>query len=221
MRFCLQPGGYNRQAQMAALGCRDAVIAQTPDRDACPIGSVEWTADYAQQLGLPAPSGIPTYPVELWPWLWRDCQRDLFGRVPADRFVKPLRVKAFTGGIRRDIAEPVDPAEPVWSCELVAFAAEWRCLVLGGRIVSVAQYGDGDDAECDVAEAQRMVDAWPAQPVGWALDVGIIGKQLAMVEANDGWALGFYSGHDRAAYLRVIFARWAQLCAAVDARPEP
>lgn len=207
MKFHLQPGGYNRQAQHCAV-LSGAVSA--PAHDVTPIGSVEWTADYAAAVGVTL-QPWETYPDPLRPWLGREVRRGVYADAKPGEFVKPQRIKAFTGALRCDVAEAVDPGEPVWISEAVAFVAEWRCYILAGRVVGVGQYGEGDDASPDPVEVARMLAAFPG-PAGWALDVGVLadGRQV-LVEANDGWALGFYTGCPRDAYLSVIAARWAEL----------
>lgn len=206
--------GHNRQAaQCAILEGREHRGA--PARDVVPIGSVEWTREYACAVGVGLPE-FPTYPSALRRFLGRTTFVHRFAFVSDHWFVKPVQVKAFTGGIKRELTEPVEPSRLVWASEPVTFAAEWRCYVLRGEIVGVGQYGEGDDAELDLTLPRRMVEAWPGQPAGWALDVGLLDDgRLVLVEANDGWALGYYRGCDRRAYLDVIAARWAELCGEV------
>jgi hypothetical protein len=204
--FTLQPGGYNGAAQQAARA-HGAISA-----NGTPIGSVEWTRAYAAGLGITLPE-LETYPAELWSWLGRKIRRGVFADAAPDEFVKPALCKAFTGALRRDVecAGLIAPGEPCWICEPVAFVAEWRCYILRGQVATWAQYGEGDDAEPDMAQVEEMLAVCPG-PAGWALDVGRLadGRQV-LVEANDGWALGFYKGADPVAYLAVIAARWEEM----------
>lgn len=209
--FC-QPGHNRQAAQCAILEGREHRGA--PARDVVPIGSVEWTQEYARTVGVTLPT-FPTYPAALRGFLGRGTFVQWFYLVPDRWFVKPVKVKEFTGGIKSELTAPVNPYQIVWASEPVTFAAEWRCYVLRGEIVGVGQYGEGDDAELDLTMPRRMVAAWPNQPAGWALDVGRLADgRVVLVEANDGWALGYYRGCDRRAYLDVIAARWAELCGA-------
>ena len=209
--FLCQPGQNRQAAQCAILEGREH--REAPARDVVPIGSVEWTREYARAVGVTLPD-FPTYPAELSGFLGRTTFCLLFDGVPEHWFVKPVAVKAFTGGIKSELTEPVKSDRLVWASEPVAFTAEWRCYVLRGEIVGVGQYGEGDDAELDQTMPRRMVEAWPSQPAGWALDVGRLSDgRIVLVEANDGWALGYYRGCDRRAYLDVIAARWAELAA--------
>jgi len=210
MTFTLQPGGHNREAQHCARIHGTLERSPTAKRETTPIGSVEWTRCHAVWVSVHLPD-MPTYPAELWPWLGRNVRTAVFSDAAWHDFVKPIRCKAFTGAIRSEVTELVSPGEPVWICEPVQFVAEWRLYILRGRVATWAQYGEGDDAEPDLAAVAQMLQAWPG-PAGWALDVGRLadGRQV-LVEANDGWALGFYKGADPVAYLEVISARWAEL----------
>lgn len=208
-RFALQGGGYNRQAAYAAiLAGREG---KGVSADLVPIGTVEWTQDYAAKVGVTLPPW-ETYPQALWPWLGRDVTPVPFRLAKAGNFVKPQRTKVFTGGIKANLEDPVEPDEMCWESEPVSFVAEWRCYVLRGQIVAISQYGEGDDADLNPTVPGEMVAAWPGQPAGWALDVGLLDDgRLVLVEANDGWALGLYNGCPRLAYLDVIAARWTEL----------
>lgn len=205
--FCLQPGGYNREAQWCA---RRADVTTEPSRLAVPIGTVEWTIQYAARFGIEMPEW-QTYPPSLSPWLGRSVWPELFCHVLPGQFCKPIHLKRFTGALREHVDKEVSPYEPVWISDPVAFTAEWRCYILQGQIVGWGQYGEGDDAEPNLAQVASMLAAWRG-PAGWTLDVGRLadGRQV-LVEANDGWALGYYKGCPPEQYLRVIAARWAEL----------
>lgn len=204
MDFTLQNGVFNKEAQHAAR------IYGTVAPGGTPIGSVEWTRAYASNRGIVLPEP-ETYPEALRPWLGRHVIAGRFAAARENEFVKPARCKAFTGAIRSEITETVDPLEPCWISVPVQFVAEWRCYILRGEVATWAQYGEGDDAEPDLAQVAEMLAAWPG-PAGWALDVGWLadGRQV-LVECNDGWALGLYKGADPKAYLAVIAARWEEL----------
>ena len=214
--YALQPGGFNSQAQFCAHTHGVAAPASSlPSADVVPVGSVEWTREYAARLRINL--GDPaTYPEPLRDFLLREVRASRYGRAKPHQFVKPMRCKAFTGGIRSTIAEAVAEDERVWISEPVEFTAEWRCYVLRGEVVGVGRYDDGcpDEAEPDMAVVGAMLAAWPG-PAGWALDVGLLADgRTALVEVNDAWALGYYhEGCSRQAYLDVIAARWDQIVA--------
>lgn len=50
---------------------------------------------------------------------------------------------------------------------------------------------------------------------GYAIDVGLLDDgQLALVECNDGFALGLYPGMAPSRYAELLFARWRELLSA-------
>lgn len=213
MKFAIQ-SGQNRAAAMCAVV--EGLTAE-PARDVTPIGSVEWTREYAVWFGVALPE-TGTYPKALRPWLLRSVRRGVLADALPSEFVKPVRCKAFTGAICRDLQETADPAEPVWISEPVTWAAEWRVYVKNGTVAGWAQYGEGDDDEPDMPVVKAMLAAYSG-PAGWALDVGRLDDgRMALVEANDGWALGYYRGCPRMAYLETIAARWVELAAKAAGR---
>lgn len=200
----------NREAARCAM-LADAAYVGPPRSDTVPIGSVEWTHSYATALGMKLPY-VSTYPTSLAPWMQRSVRRTLFAEVQQHEFVKPIRLKAFTGGIKSKLGEHVDPAEQVWACEPVKWLAEWRCYILHGKIVGVSQYGEGEDTELDLDAPLHMIEAFTSAPAGYALDVGLLSSgRVALVEVNDGWALGYYKGCSRDAYLELIATRWKEI----------
>ncbi|MBF6135515.1 ATP-grasp domain-containing protein [Nocardia otitidiscaviarum] len=99
----------------------------------------------------------------------------------------PQRRKSFTGAAcysERDFAVlgKVSRRQRVWCSELVRWLTEYRVYVIDGRIVAVDHY-DGD---------------------------GAVPLDLALVEANDGYALGAYA-IDADLYTELVLRRWRQL----------
>lgn len=111
------------------------------------------------------------------------------------------------------------PSEtPVWMSSTIDFAGEWRYYVLEGRIVGASRYDP--DGEEDVRApsdywVQWAVDRFQAEAglAAWCLDVGRIEDgRIAVVEANDAWAIGLYGqALDARTYLKFLWARWSQL----------
>ena len=168
------------------------------------------------------------YPENLAPYYGRSFRRTTLGVVRrrlndggGSVFVKPAeRRKRFTGlvlGGPEDlwrVASVGDNVRVVCS-DVVTWLTEWRVFVHGGEVVGVEHY-DGDTAlrpDADVVEA--VVTALRATcPAGFAIDVGVIGEtgRTAVVEVNDGFALGRY-GLDPDAYVDLLVARWRELLA--------
>lgn len=178
-----------------------------------PVGSVEFVRRYADLNRIPLPDG-DTYPEPLRWALRRPVQSCAFSAVPAGFFCKPMRTKAFTGGIDPGINETVDLSEPVWCSPPIQLLAEFRVYVISGRVVGSSRYDDGDnEAELEMDFVHRVIAAYSEAPVGYALDVGINDAGNLLVEVNDGWALGYYrwgnmSGPD---YINLATERWMEI----------
>ena len=182
-------------------------------RATVPVGSVEFVRRYADLNRIPLPDG-DTYPEPLRWALRRPVQSCAFSAVPAGFFCKPMRTKAFTGGIAPDANETIDLNEPVWCSPPIQLLAEFRVYIVNGRVVGSSRYDDGDDeVELEMEFVHRMIAAYSDAPAGYALDVGVTDAGGLLVEANDGWALGYYrwgnmSGSD---YIELLTKRWVEI----------
>ena len=129
-------------------------------------------------------------------------------RTPA--FLKPPNDKSFPArvyleGTQLPGADAVDSDTPVLASDPVTFAVEFRLYVLDGEIVTGAQYaidGDLDIEPLDGHESEQRVlgfakdvlrEAVDTLPSGVVLDVGLIGGEPAVIEANAAWASGHYA----------------------------
>lgn len=182
--------------------------------DFIPVGSVEFTREFARLNGIALPEW-QTYPPSLQIFAGRRLWKGTFSDAEMDDFVKPLRTKAFTGDIKSQINEAVDPREPVWISDPVEFKAEFRYYVLDRAIVGFSRYDDKDE-EISPPEKDRvqiMIDSYEGQPIGYSIDVGIIDKGAVLVEVNDGWSLGYYPWGNMTprSYVDLIEARWKQI----------
>ena len=94
--------------------------------------------------------------------------------------------------------------------------SEFRAYVIGARTVALDHYdGDPDLRPCErvIAEAVRAYYDSGEAPAGYGIDFGVLDDgSTALVEANDGYALGAY-GIAADLYADVLLARWAQLMA--------
>ncbi|WP_296701025.1 ATP-grasp domain-containing protein, partial [Thiocapsa sp. UBA6158] len=98
---------------------------------------------------------------------------------------------------------------------------EWRCYVAGGRLLWRERYdhdGADDAPDPDSTTIDGMIaahEADEAPPAGYALDVGVLSDgETALVEVNDGYALGYYGRVTPAracAYLGLLAARYVQM----------
>lgn len=196
----------------------DRVFAE--DGHMLPIGSVEYVQKCVGLCGG-HPVFVDSYPKALSTFLRRPIHDTRFAQVPDDWFVKPKKLKQFTGGIKSElydrlcVREPIRPTTPVWSSPPILWRSEWRYYVLRGKCVGAGRYDDGpeDAPEPDSSVVRAAISAWRGAPAGYALDFGVLSTgETALVEANDGFALGYYKGTlSPAKYLELLGTRWAQL----------
>jgi len=209
--------------------------AQLRSGEALPVGSVEYVREAMRAANVPEPANI-SYPGCLNQFLYRELHMVRAGSVIGRWFVKPTTVKRFSGFIFDTMQNPLAlsahereqheafmsiPAdEMVWISEPVQFLCEWRCYVANGQVIGAARY-DPDGAE-EAPKPDRnvlaiMVSLLSADPsfdaCAYSIDLGVLPTgETALVECNDGWALGLYSRSlDAESYVRMLSARWQQL----------
>jgi hypothetical protein len=206
---------------------------------ALPQGSVKYVREAMRVGGIREPqfSGYPRVLEAFFERkIWQGTKADL-ARAREPVFVKPVKTKLFTGFVppagasaqsldehdqeQWQALQALAEDEPLWFSEPVRFLSETRFYVVSGRVLGGARYDPlgADDAPCVPAEiAQRAADAWQEQgdaPAAYALDFGVlVDGRFALVEANDGWALGLYGkALSPRQYLEFLSARWRQIWA--------
>ena len=178
-----------------------------------PVGSVEFVKKYCLLNDITLPDNI-SYPSELKEFLNREVWSGTYNEVKMEQFCKPKNTKSFTGGIRADIEEQVKDNEPVWISDKVCFSSEWRFYILNKKILGYSRYDSGDnEQQPNVKAVEEMISLYLSSPVGYCLDVGVVDGKTTLVEANDGWSLGYYrwgnmKGED---YIKLITARWLEI----------
>lgn len=207
------------------------------DHRAFVFGDMDCTHGAMRQLGIPVPEP-DDYPDVLTPYLHRKVWLDTLGRLRshideggAAVFAKPAsRRKIFTGRVFSNHSDfyhtgGTSRHERIWCSEPVAWRSEYRVYVNGTEIVAVDHYDGDAGIALDLAVVRRAIadySASPGAPIAYGIDFGVLATgETALVEANDGFALGAY-GIDGAAYTEVMLARWRQLIAlatAEDANP--
>jgi hypothetical protein len=135
-------------------------------------------------------------------------------------FAKPAdRRKSFTGrafGSMDDFREigGVSRLQEVWCSEVVEWVSEYRVYVIGEKIVSVDLYAGDAKIAPDSATVEAALGAYRASgeaPSAYGIDFGVLATgQTALVEANDGYALGAYK-ISAPAYTDVLLTRWKEL----------
>jgi hypothetical protein len=178
-----------------------------------PIGSVEFVKKYCLLNNITLPDNI-SYPSELKAFLNRKVWSGIYGDVKPEQFCKPKNTKCFTGGIKKDLEEQVKDSEPVWISDKVYFSSEWRFYILNKKILGYSRYDSGDnEQQPNIKAVEEMISLYLSSPVGYCLDVGWVDGKTTLVEANDGWSLGYYhwgnmKGED---YIKLITARWLEI----------
>ncbi|WP_194820044.1 ATP-grasp domain-containing protein [Nocardia sp. XZ_19_385] len=178
-----------------------------------------------RQLGIPVPEP-DDYPESLREFLRRRVWTSTLGEIERVMetgsappvFVKPAeRRKGFTGAVcysERDFAAlgRVGRRQRVWCSEVVEWVAEYRVYVIGGGVVAVDRYAGSALLDMDVVRsAVAAYDHSGTAPSAYGIDFGVLASgATALVEVNDGYALGAY---DIAAeqYTELVLRRWVEL----------
>jgi ATP-grasp domain, R2K clade family 2 len=198
------------------LDDRSLVVGDLP----CILGAL-------QQLGIPAP--LPNdYPASLHDFLhrrvWRSTLQSLEfslrDGMSRSIFAKPAnRCKRFTGCVfdaesDLDRVAGVSRREELLCAEVVTWLSEYRIYVVNSEIRSVDWYAGEREIAIDldvVRAAIATLDAAGESFAGYAIDFGVLAtSETALVETNDGFALGAYS-IDSKNYTDLLWARWAEL----------
>lgn len=202
--------------------------------NAVPVGTVEFVHAFMRRMNITIPPHM-TYPDCLMTpfFLKRIISAGIFSdaklyahRYKKDVFVKPFdEVKKFTGALLSELQKgniDISDNYPVYFSEPVKFIAEWRYYILNHQIVGAGRYDDGEDEvpTPDMSLIQQAVDLMKlnGSPAGYALDFGVLDTgETALIEANDGYALGYYKGDDANTscsavnYANLLTARWLEL----------
>lgn len=213
----------------------DLRVAEAPGReiDEMPVGTVAYVLGGLSARGIRQPDPID-YPESLRPYLRRRVERASLGEVLGqDAWIKHAgHDKPFMPGLAgRDDLRALDPQTPVFASEPVRWLCEWRCYVAGGRLLWRERYdpdGADDAPEPSPPVIDAMIAAYQASgeaPAGYGIDIGILDTgETAIVEANDGYALGYYgsvdtlkSGH----YLRLLVSRYEEIAGLREFRRAP
>ena len=178
-----------------------------------------------KQLGIEVP--IPDdFPAVLEPFLKRRVWRSTVSALEAaldqgrETFAKPAgRSKVFTGRVfgspyDRSYLSGISRREPIWCSEVVDWISEYRVYVIESEIVSIDYYWGDRSVPVSLSTVQEAVKLYSCSgksPVAYGIDFGVLSSgETALVEANDGYALGAYS-INATDYTRLLLARWRQL----------
>lgn len=185
-----------------------------------PVGSVEFTRAYCQHVGITLPPDLHLGS----PHLHRKVRKGLYYEAGSNEFIKPVQTKVFTGNLKRLVDKQPDPNTEVWISEPVPFESEFRFyvhdFVHGPEIKGWARYDslsvnnpDPDHELVKRIAAEQHVNLGPGAysiDIGWRPDL----QRYTLVELNDGWALGLYTGAHSPTnqqYADMLAARWSQI----------
>ncbi|MEM8641728.1 MAG: ATP-grasp domain-containing protein [Cyanobacteria bacterium P01_G01_bin.54] len=196
------------------------------------VGDMPCVLGALKQLGIsePAPNDYPASLQDfLYRRVWRSTLQALEDRlrrgVSAPIFAKPAsRRKRFTGCVfesEYDLAQVygVSRQEPLLCSEVVSWLSEYRVYVVNSEIRGIDHYAGDEAIAIDrtiVQSAIAQLDAARESYAGYALDFGVLASgQTALIEMNDGFALGAYS-IDRRNYTDLLWARWLELSSVIS-----
>jgi|SRR5579883_2282223 len=198
-----------------------------------PIGGVEFVRRAMTLAQVAEPPNL-TYPEVLRPYLRREVRMRPAGSVIGRWFVKPTTTKAFTGFVFDTMGSPeqlschdreqyeafmaLAPDVPVWTAEPVRWVSEVRYYVERGEILGEGRYDEGPEEVPlpdlpTVREMAGHLAVSPEAPSAFAIDVGVLEcGTTALIEVNDAWALGYYSGTlSPRRYIEMLWTRWREL----------
>jgi hypothetical protein len=117
-------------------------------------------------------------------------------------FAKPSELrKSFTGRVFSShddfyVVGNVSRRQEVWCSDVVAWRSEFRVYVIGEEIVGVDHYAGDPAVQLDFAAVRAALSLYRRSgqaPSAYGIDFGTLASgETALVEANDGYALGAY-----------------------------
>jgi hypothetical protein len=156
--------------------------------------------------------------------VWKDQLGNLERKITMDMaapvFAKPSeRMKTFTGRVFascRDFAEigRVTRRQEVWCSDVVEWKSEYRVYVIDEEIVAMDHYAGDPQTVLDESTVEAAVRTYRRSgeaPSAYGIDFGVLDSgRTALVEANDGYALGAYA-IPAGPYSKLLMRRWSEL----------
>lgn len=180
------------------------------------------------KIQVPPPNDYPkSLEVFLHRRVWKSTlgavERTILSDAGDPVFVKPAqRQKSFTGRVLTSIDDlwyigSVSRSQEVWCSDPVKWHSEFRVYVIDDTIVSVDHYAGDSGAVLDHQVLEAAVAAYRSSgeaPAAYGIDFGLLGTgETALVEANDGYALGAYTIAAQP-YTDLLIRRWSELLSA-------
>lgn len=191
-----------------------------------PVGSVEFVRRFCDHVGLFLPKSL-SYLVGIDPYIKRKIIEGKLSDATDDQFVKPKKVKQFTGDLKKNL-RPLSPDTEVWISDAVPFESEFRFyiqdLIPEPKIVGWSRYDDlnikNPDPDLDYINSivKTLHDDFGPNAytidIGWRSDI----QEYDIVELNDAWSLGLYLNNDEQTnspkeedYAQMLITRWTQI----------
>lgn len=187
-------------------------------------GDIDAMHGAMQQLNIPTP--IPNdYPESLHSLLGRRIWKSTLGEIEQQflcedtppLFIKPCaNRKSFTGKVIESYSDfmclhNLSKRQKIWCSEIVSWLAEFRVYVIDRQIVGIDFYAGNSNLTLDLDVINKAVLTYYNAPSAYSIDFGILETgQTALIECNDGYALGAY--HLTAAtYTNLLISRWSEL----------
>ena len=177
------------------------------------------------EIDIPKPND---YPRSLVPFLHRhiwkstllEAARKAYEGECSSIFVKPSsRRKNFTGtiiGLSHDHRQfgSVSRRQEVWCSDVVRWKSEFRVYVVEDAIVGVDHYEGDPEVVLNMHTVELALVAYRNSgeaPSAYGIDFGVLESgETALVEANDGYALGAYKVGAEP-YTNLLIRRWEEL----------
>lgn len=204
---------------------------------ALPVGSVEFVKKAMKILHIPCPRNYSYYISRNSSHYCRDIETARISDIKRCRgqgFLKPRDIKIFNGFVynptgeydndhdreQHAIVSSLSDDTPIYICAPVKWVSEVRYYIYRWSILGEGRYDDGpDDAPMPDQRIVNYISMMECPPI-CALDVGVLDTgETAIVEVNDAWALGFYSGtlsHED--YFMMLWERWQSLLRVNDGK---
>lgn len=193
------------------------------------VGNMDCIYGALKQLGIPIPPS-ESYPSSLRSFLHRKVRESTLGQEEKrfaqgysnPTFIKPRgRQKRFTGFVFKEDYDfqrvyGVSRQEPVYCSSIVSWVSEYRVYVVGSSIRSIDHYDGDPNTPIDISTVELAISTLKSAGEAYAaygIDFGVLTTgQTALIEMNDGFALGAYS-IKASDYTDLIITRWEELLA--------
>jgi hypothetical protein len=200
-------------------------------RDTFIAGDMDAMHGAMRQLNIQVPPPND-YPRSLDTFLHRRIWKSTLGAIEqaivsdagAPVFVKPAqRQKNFTGRVFTSIDDfwyigGVSRRQEVWCSRPVIWHSEFRVYVIDGEIVSIDHYAGDAETTLDLQVLKAALAVYQSSgeaPAAYGIDFGLLGTgETALIEANDGYALGAYSIAAQP-YTDLLIRRWSELLSTI------